>query len=261
MYIAEVNNTRLHWSEDGEPDGRPVVFSNALGVDLRLWDMVVQRLPSGLRIIRYDTRGHGLSDCPAGPYTIPGLARDAEALMEHVGLRDAVFVGLSLGGATGLELAAKRPDLVSALVISNIADTTEDPDMWRNRMAAVREGGVAGIAEGILDRWFGPNYRNRPEARIWRTMLARCPKEGYLGACAAIADADQQAAARNITQPVLAISGALDRACPPLRTQATAARITNARYHMMPEVAHLPCVEAPEAYADLLIEFIASIAA
>ena len=98
MKIARLGDVALHWREDGDPGGAPVVFANSLGTDLRLWDDIVPLLPPGLRIIRYDKRGHGLSSCPPAPYSMGALVTDAERLLEHLGVRACVFVGLSIGG-------------------------------------------------------------------------------------------------------------------------------------------------------------------
>ncbi|RZV99407.1 MAG: 3-oxoadipate enol-lactonase, partial [Rhodobacteraceae bacterium] len=89
MAIAQVNGVSLHYREDGVPDGRPVVFANSLGTDLRLWDPILPHLPGGLRIVRYDKRGHGLSDCPPPPYSMGALVSDAEALLDVLNIRDA----------------------------------------------------------------------------------------------------------------------------------------------------------------------------
>ena len=184
MRMVEANGIALHVREDGDPDGKPVVFSNSLGTDLRLWDAILPLLPKGLRIIRYDKRGHGLSDCPDGPYTLEDLVADAEALLEALGIRDCVFVGLSVGGLIGQELARNRPDLIRAAVLSNTALRMGTPDMWLDRMAAIRVGGLESIAEAIMDRWFGAGFRQRPEVALWKNMLTSIPQEGYLGCCA-----------------------------------------------------------------------------
>ena len=121
MNILDLGDIQLHWREDGDPAGWPVVFANALGTDFRLWDRIVPLLPKSLRLIRYDMRGHGLSSCPPGPYAMGALVRDAERLLDALGVKDCVFVGLSIGGMVAQGLAVKRLDLVRALVLSNTA--------------------------------------------------------------------------------------------------------------------------------------------
>ena len=98
MRYADLEHIKLHYREDGDPNGPALVFSNSLGTDLRLWDPILPYLPKDFRIIRYDKRGHGLSECPSGPYSMGGLIRDAEALLDHLNVSNCVFIGLSIGG-------------------------------------------------------------------------------------------------------------------------------------------------------------------
>lgn len=256
MRIFDRPEAALHWREDGDPAGRPLVFANSLGTDLRLWDALLPHLPAGLRLIRYDMRGHGLSSCPPGPYSIDALARDAEALIDHLGLGPVTFVGLSIGGMVGQSLAARRPDLIAALVLSNTAARMGDAASWQARIDAIRAGGIAAIADAVMERWFAAPFRATPELALWQHMLARTPAEGYIGCCAAIAEADLSTQTATLTQPTLAIAGAEDGASPPDLVAATARLIPGARFATLPDTGHLPCVEAPAAYAAILSDFL-----
>ncbi|MFD0979417.1 3-oxoadipate enol-lactonase [Tropicimonas aquimaris] len=256
MRMIVANGVALHVREEGDPDGAPVVFSNSLGTDLRLWDAILPHLPAGLRIIRYDKRGHGLSDCPEGPYHLEDLVSDAEGLLEALAIRDCVFVGLSVGGLIAQSLAARRPDLIRAAVLSNTAGTMGDAAMWEARMEAIRMGGLDAVAEAVMDRWFGKSFRQDPAVALWKNMMARTPQDGYLGCCAAIAAADLTESTSALTLPVLGIAGAEDGACPAERTAATVGSIRGARMETIPATGHLPCVEAPGSYATLLTQFL-----
>jgi len=256
MNICDLGDVRLHWRADGDPAGVPVVFSNSLGTDLRVWDRVVPRLPAGVRAIRYDARGHGLSSCPPAPYSMGVLVRDAERLMEALGLGGALFVGLSIGGMVAQGLAVKRPDLVRAVVLSNTAVKIGTSEMWRERIAAVEAGGVAAVAEGVLARWFTPGFRETPELEAWRNMLVRTPAEGYAGACAAIAGTDLMTPTSGLRLPALAIAGSEDGSTPPDLVLETAGLIPGAKFHLIRGAGHLPCVEAPDVYAAALNGFI-----
>lgn len=256
MRAVNANGLTLHVSESGDPNGPAVVFANSLGTDLRLWDRLLPFLPSELRYVRFDLRGHGLSECPTEPYSLGDLTADAEGLMTALGLTQATFVGLSVGGMIGQLLALRRPDLLSALVLSNTASQMGTPEMWQNRISAIKTDGLPAMQDGILDRWFGPTYRGSVDAQLWGAMLSRTPKEGYLGCCAAIAQADLRDSTAALHLPVLAIGGSEDGASPPDLVKTMAGSIANASCQIIDGVGHLPCVENPEAFADVLVPFL-----
>lgn len=256
MHIARVNNQALNWREDGDPAGHPVVFANSLGTDLRLWDAVIPLLPQGLRVIRFDKRGHGLSSCPPGPYSIDDLVTDTVALLDHLGIAGCTFVGLSVGGMICQALAARRPDLVADLVLSNTAARMGDPAIWQERIDTIAAGGIEAMADPILERWFAPSFRQSDAVEAWRNMLIRTPRAGYIATCQAIAAADLSATTAQLSLPVLGIAGELDGASPPELVKATVALIPGAKSHVISGVGHLPCVEEPAQYAALLTEFL-----
>lgn len=244
----------MHYHQ-GRRDGPAVVFANSLGTDLRLWDALVPLLGAGCRVIRHDKRGHGLSDL-GGTAGIADLAQDAIALIEALALRPVVFVGLSIGGLIAQQVAAIRPDLVRALVLSNTAARIGTPETWNARIAAVEAGGLDCIADQVMDRGFAPDFRTSPEVRPWRNMLTRTPVAGYTAACAAIAAADLTAQTAALRLPTLVIAGEADGATPPDLVQATAALIPGATFHVIPGAGHLPPVETPVAFAAILTPFL-----
>jgi 3-oxoadipate enol-lactonase len=242
---------------DGPADGRPVIFANSLGTDLRVWDALVAHLDPGLRLIRYDKQGHGLSDLGTDPLSIAELAEDAAAVLEGCGARNAVFVGLSIGGMIGQQLAHARPDLVGALVLMDTAAKIGTPEMWQERIDGIRAGGIGSLAEPILERWFTPAFREtrQGELALWRNMLCRTTLEGYTGCCAAIAAADLTRTTRALEMPVIAMAGDQDGSTPPDLVRATA-ELCGAPFHVVEGAGHLPCVEQPEATAALINEFL-----
>lgn len=259
MQVLDLGDIRIHWQDGGDPAGAPVVFLNSLGTDLRLWDKVVARLPPGWRTIRMDKRGHGLSDCPPGPYAMGALVRDAERVIEAAGVTGAVVVGCSIGGMIAQGLAVKRPDLVRALVLSNTAAKIGTPQMWAERIATVEAEGIGALADAVMARWFAPPFRASAEAAAWRHMLTRTPAAGYAGCSAAIAGADFMATTARLTLPVLAIAGSEDGSTPPDLVRETAALVAGSRFHLIRGAGHLPCVEAPDAFAAALNGFLADL--
>lgn len=259
MKIARLEGIDLHYREDGDPDGPVVVFSNSLGTDLRLWDPVVPLLPKSLRLIRYDKRGHGLSTCPPAPYSMGSLVSDVEKLMEHLGVRDVVFVGLSIGGLIAQGIAAKRMDLVRAMVISNTGAKIGTREMWDDRIAAVKAGGTAALAEATMERWFSAAFRETDEFIAWRTLFERQLAEGYAGCSAAISGTDMMTPTSGLTLPTLAIAGSEDGSTPPDLVRETAGLIKGSRFHLVRGAGHLPCVEKPGEYAEVLTGFLRDI--
>ncbi len=256
MLMADLGDVRLHYRIDGDTYGTPIVFSNSLGTDLRLWDKIVPLLPEGLRIIRYDKRGHGLSSCPKGPYSMGSLIRDAERLLEQLEVKDALFVGLSIGGMIAQGLAVKRLDLVRAMVLSNTAAKIGQPEMWQERIEAAKAGGIEALADPTMERWFSKEFRNTAEMEIWRNMMVRQPLEGYLGCSAAIAGTDFFTPTSGLRLPTLGIAGSEDGSTPPDLVRETVELIHGSKFALIRRAGHLPCVEQPEEYASILSQFI-----
>lgn len=149
-------------------------------------------------------------------------------------------------------LAARHPDLVRALVLSNTAAKMGDPATWADRITAINAGGLAAMETAILDRWFGPAFRATPEAEIWGAMLSRTSQAGYVGCCAAIATADLSGSPAGLRLPTLVVAGSRDGASPPGLVAATAALISGAQCHVIDGAGHWPCVENPVACAAVL---------
>ena len=256
MQIADLGSVQINLREDGDPSGPPLVFSNSLGTDYRLWDPLIPHLPQDLRIIRYDKRGHGLSSCPPPPYSLEALVTDAELLLDRLEVKNCLFVGLSIGGMTAQLLADRRPDLIRAMVISNTAVKIGTPDIWQDRIDTVRRGGLEELADGVMERWFSKEFRASPDLRIWRNMLVRQPADGYIGCSAAIQGADLISSTSGLTLPTLAIAGSVDGSTPADLVRETAELIKGSRFHIINGTGHLPCVEQPKEYARILTEFI-----
>ncbi len=249
MSFARINGAVLHWQAHGA--GPPVVFANSLGSDLRIWDALP--LP-GYRVVRYDLRGHGLSDAPKGAFGIDDHADDLAALIDHLGAGPCALVGLSVGGMIVQRLAARFPERARAIVLCATAARIGTPAMWAGRIEAVRHGGLAPIADAILERWFTARFRaERPDDLAgWRNMLVRTPAIAYAATCAAIRDADLAAGAAAIRAPCLCVAGAEDVSTPPELVRATAALITDARFETIAGAAHLPCIEQPDRLSALI---------
>jgi 3-oxoadipate enol-lactonase len=259
MAFDRLGGIVVHHAQDGPADAPPLVFVNSLGTDLRVWDGLLPGFARRFCCIRYDKRGHGLTDATAGPYAIEGLAEDLARLLDRRRVQAAVICGLSIGGMIAQALAAARPDLVRGLVLMDTAHRIGTDAMWNERIAAIRSGGIAGIADAILTRWFSPAFhRDRPaELAGWRNMLTRTPLEGYLACCAAIRDAELSEAARGISVPTLCMVGDQDGSTPPEVVGELARLVPGSRLVTIEGAGHLPCVEQPDATAAAISGFLA----
>lgn len=259
MQIFDTGDVQLHYRVDGPEDGAPVVFANSLGTDMRLWDPILPLLAPGLRIIRFDKRGHGLSSCPPAPYSMGSLITDTERLLDHLQVRDCVFVGLSIGGMIAQGLAVKRLDMIRALVLSNTATKIGNRDIWDTRIAAVEQGGIESLADAVMERWFSAQFRATPEMALWRNMLTRQPDAGYAGCSAAISHSDFMTPTSGLRLPALGIAGSEDGSTPPDLVRELMDLIPASKFKLIRRAGHLPCVEQPQEYAEVLNEFLANV--
>ena len=259
MPFAELSDIRLHYREDGETTGAPVVFAHALGVDLSVWDPVIARLPAGLRLIRMDMRGHGQSQVPPAPYSMGTLVRDAEALLDHLNIRNCVFVGLSIGGMIAQGLAVKRLDQIRALVLSNTAAKIGQPKAWQDRIALVDSKGTDAVIEATLEKWFARKFRAQTDLTPWRDLIGVTNAQGYVGCCAAIAGTDFYTPTSGLRLPVLGIAGSEDGSTPPDLVRETVDLVPGSKFQLIRRAGHLPFVEQPEAYTEALTSFLREI--
>ena len=259
MQFAEVNGVTLHYQTIGAAKGKPlIVFINSLGTDFRIWRDVIVEMAGNAAMLTYDKRGHGLSSLGTSPYTMGDHVDDLIALLEYLTIENAVLCGVSVGGMIAQGVCAKRPDLVSALVLCDTGHKIGTQEMWNDRIEKVTEDGIAALSEPILERWFTADFReNRtPELEGYRNMLTRQPAEGYTGTCAALRDADFTQDAANIAVPALCVVGDQDGSTPPALVEELAGLIPGARFEVIADAGHLPSIEQPKKLASLMKGFL-----
>lgn len=251
----------LHATDTGG-GGEPVLLAHAIGCDHRMWDDLASVLAGNFRVVGIDVRGHGKSPVPRRPYSLEGLADDALAVLDGLGIAKAHWVGLSLGGMIGQAFALEHGGRLGRLVLANTTSSygSEGRAMWEARAKTVADGGVAAIKELAMARYFSDEFRKRHPgvvAKVGKRFL-ETPAEGYMGCCDAIKELDYTADLPRIHARTLVIAGGKDAGTPPAMSEAIANRIPGARLAVIPGAAHLSAVESPAEFNALVRDFLVS---
>ncbi|MBD0863596.1 3-oxoadipate enol-lactonase [Gordonia sp. zg691] len=249
-------SVQVHSLVTGRTDGPAVVLSNSLGSTHRMWDAQLPALEERFTVVRYDTRGHGESPVPQGPYTIDDLADDVIALLDRLDIERAHLVGLSLGGMTMMRVAARNPERVRRLAVLCTGAQLPPRQAWLDRAATVRANGTGAVAEAVVQRWFTPEYLATQESsrKYHEDMVAATPAEGYAACCEVIAEMDLRGDLRSIAAPTLAIAGTDDPATPPSKLREIADNVADGRLLEVPDSAHLANAQQPDIITPALIE-------
>jgi 3-oxoadipate enol-lactonase len=257
------NGISVNYTLDG-PAGAPVVtLSHSLATTLAMWDPQMTDLAARYRVLRYDTRGHGGSDAPAGAYTLDQLAEDARALLRALGIARTHWVGLSMGGMIGQTLALQAPELFASLVLCDTSSRVppEARPTWGERIRVAQTQGMEPHVEPTLDRWFTPAFREkRPDVveRV-RAMIRSTSPTGYVGCCHAIAALDLTDRLGAIKLPTLLIVGEDDPGTPVAASRVIRDRIPGSELVVLESAAHLSNLEQPEAFTRALTRFLAKL--
>jgi 3-oxoadipate enol-lactonase/4-carboxymuconolactone decarboxylase len=256
MPHALSGDARIYWRADGDRSLPPLVLGNSIGTDFAAWDPVMPRLMRHFYVVRYDARGHGASDAPAGEYTIAQLGADLDAVAIAAGLDRFDYCGVSLGGMVGMWYAANRPARLRRLILANTAPKF-DPAIWRTRIATVLEKGMDSIADMAMARFFTPEFvaRNGVEFQRVRNTFLSMSAPGYAGCCAAIRDLDLTSSLSAIQVPTMVLTGERDLSTPPAVGQQIADAIGGAVVVALP-AAHIAATETPVQFCDAVIEFL-----
>ena len=256
--MIDLAGTSLNVQLDGDPGAPALLVSNSLSSDLSMWDDQVPAWAERFYVIRYDGRGHGRSDVPAGPYSMAMLGRDAVAVLDALGVARAHFCGLSMGGMVGMWLLTHARDRMARAVLANTSAYMGPQSLWDGRIALARAGGMEATVEPTVKRWFPPAFHVAKPGAVdrMRAMIRRVPLEGYVGCCEAIRDMDQREAIRTVTTPTLVLIGAKD----PATTPADGALIHDAIAGSVVQTldaAHISNIEQPAAFTRAVLDFLA----
>jgi len=261
MPFVDSNGGRIHYRldapENASPDAPCVVLSNSLGSNLSMWDSQMPALMQHCRVLRYDTRGHGQSSAPPGPYTNDELTLDIVRLLDSLKIKRAHFCGLSMGGLAGMRLGVAAPERIDKLVLCSTGAKIGSDELWETRIDTVLEKGMGSVAGTVHERWFTPSFAARQPSVIEsiRQAVLQCSPEGYVACCAAIWNGDERGSISRIRARTLVIPGHSDPATPPADGRFLAANIPGAEYVEL-EASHLSNVECADEFNEVLLGFL-----
>jgi 3-oxoadipate enol-lactonase len=258
----KVNGIHINYRIDG-PDGAPwVTMSNSLATTHRMWDAQMGAFTKQYRVLRYDKRGHGETEVAPGPYSFELLADDVLALLDALQISRTHFVGLSMGGMTGMTMALRKPSVLRTLVLCDTTskDPLGDPALWQQRIDAVRTAGsMEALVESTLARFLTPDtVKTRPEiADAVRTMVRNTPIEGYIACCQAIAKLNLTDRLPGIAIPTLVVVGADDPATTVEMANTIHQGIAGSELVILKHAAHLSNLEQADAFDEAVLGFLA----
>jgi 3-oxoadipate enol-lactonase len=259
---VHANGIDIHYVIDDRTGGRGpwLTMSHSLGCNVSMWDGQVALLAERFRVLRFDTRGHGQSSAPPGPYTLDELAQDVHGMFAALGITRTHWVGLSMGGMIGETYALAHPGVFQSLVL---ADTTSKRppnalEMWGERIRIAKSQGMDALVESTLARWFTAPFRAaRPDvmARIAGDIRST-PAEGFAGCCEAISRVDLIDRLHEIRCPVLVMVGDQDHGTPPEMALQIHHNLPGSQLVIIPDASHLSNVEQPERFNRALLDFL-----
>lgn len=260
--LALADGGHLNYRIDGPEGADWIILSNSLATDMRLWDAEVEFLSQTMRVLRYDTRGHGKSSAPKPPYTFPQLCTDLVALMDHLSIAKADILGISLGGMTALAMAQSHPDRVNRVLCCDARADAPDPykAIWDGNIARLHDANVAALCEGTLARWFTAGYLadpvNKPKLDVVRDMFNATAADGYEGTARCLQSLDLFGGLAGVTHETLYVTGDQDMAAPVAVMQAMDDATPNATFHVISDAAHLSNLEQPDQFANAICAFL-----
>ena len=257
MPFVQLPEVRIHYEWSGAENAPVLLFCNSLGTTLEMWEPQMAAFAKQFRVLRYDSRGHGASSVPPGPYSVEQLAGDVVHLLDQLKLDRVLFCGLSIGGMTGLRLGTVAAERFHKIVLCNTAAKIGTAETWNTRIAAVQQGGMKAVATPVIERWLSANYRTTHPAETARgiAMLEKANPQGYVASCAAVRDMDQRETIAGIRVATLVLSGTLDAVTPPAEGRFIAERVKGAQFTEV-HAAHLSNWEAEDEFNRQVLNFL-----
>lgn len=262
MARKAANGIEFNYRIDGREGAPWITFSNSLATNLSMWDGQAALLEGDYRILRYDQRGHGGTQAVTAPYSFDDLGDDVVALWDALGVERSIFVGLSMGGTTGLGLAINHGGRLDGLVACDCR--CDSPPgfaaAWDDRIKVVRDGGMAALADPTVERWFTEGFHDASPDRVeWiRDMIRTTPLDGFIGGAKALQDIAYRDRLGDIATRTLFIAGAQDPAATPDYIRPMQEAVAGSSFALLDPAGHISNVENPDGFNQALMRYLNS---
>jgi 3-oxoadipate enol-lactonase len=262
MPMITIGETELFYEISGNETGPWVTLSHSHATDIALWRHQVEALAADYHVLAYEVRGHGKSPATPPPYTIEMLSDDVIALWDGLGITRSHFIGLSLGGTTGLGIAIRYPERLVKLIACDCHGQAHPPfkAAWEPRIELAQNSGMAALVASTLDRWFEPDVQAREPglmAEVTR-MITETSVDGYVGAARALQGINYGDRLTHITVPTLYIAGAQDKGAAAAGVKQMHEATPGSQFVEIDPAGHLSCLENPAAFNRAVLDFLSS---
>jgi 3-oxoadipate enol-lactonase len=255
------NGISINYLIEGPASAPVVTLSHSLATNLSMWDPQIPALTTRYRVLRFDTRGHGGTDAPEGPYSLEQLAEDVRALLQALKIARAHFIGLSMGGMIGQILGLQHPQMLHSLVLCDTSSRVpaEAKPMWEERIKVARTQGMEPHVELTIGRWFTAPFRDkRPDVvDPVRAMIRATNPRGYIGCSQAIAALNLTDRLHAISVPTLVVVGEDDPGTPVAASRTIHEKIKGSELVILKSASHLSNMEQSEAFNQAVTVFLA----
>ena len=244
----------------GLENGPGLLLSNGIGTTTRAWEPQLPLLEKHFKVVRYDTRGHGDSPTPEGPYSFDMLVADAFGVMDRHGLETASVMGCSLGSMTALGMGLSQPERVTKIICTAARADGPPPfrQSWDDRIAVIADKGIAGLWEGAVGNWLTPAFReaNPQVISMLNSEFMKTNPAGYGGCAIALKGLDYLKDLGSLSVPTLFVAGSEDKGATPETMQAMAAACPGSKYALVQDAGHIINVNQQKAFDQAISGFL-----
>jgi 3-oxoadipate enol-lactonase len=257
LFFTTGDGCKIAYRIDGDSSKPVLVLSNSIATDLTMWDGQIENFSKYFLVLRFDTRGNGLSDAPVGDYSINRMGMDVLELLDHLGIEKAHFCGLSLGGFIGQWLGIHASERIDRLILANTSPYLGSP-IWNENIRSLRsEDDIAPFEEMFIDGWFSKEMIENQKETVapFRKMIRNTSPVGLAGSYASVRDADFRITNKLIPNKTLIIAGKYDGVTKAEHSEQIHAVIANSRLVILP-VVHLTNIESKDEFEKLILDFL-----